>query len=155
MNASKGVIEGKDNDRDDVSGMVGELQRLTDSHEKVRLAGQTYRRLRILYLVGSSFPWRAIEYDREAPRKRMLCFREFNQLQRFVIEQFAWERAYEKFVSEQMATPAGLPGITTDWLPSHSFDAMLEAYGDEIGDHTHRIAADRIVNLPHAVGKSA
>ena len=155
MNASNGVTEGNDHERDEVSRIVGDLQRLVDSHEKMQLASQAYRRLRILFVVGSSLPWRAIEFDREVPRRRMMCFREFKQLQRFVLEQFAWERAYEKFVSEQMATPADLPGITTDWLPSYSFDAVLEAYRGEIGDRTYQTAADRIVNLPHAVGMSA
>jgi hypothetical protein len=155
MNATYGLTEAKDKDRDDVSGIVGELQRLADSHETVQLAAQANRRLRILFVVGSSLPWRAIEFDREVPRRRMMCFRKFAQLQHFVLEQFAWECAYEKFVSEQMATPADLPGITTDWLPSYSFDAVLEAYRHEIGDRTYRSAADRIVNLPHAPGMSA
>jgi hypothetical protein len=155
MNATYGPTEAKDNDRDDVSGMVGVLQRLADSHETVQLPAQANRRLRILFVVGSSLPWRAIEFDREVPRRRMMCFRKFAQLQHFVLEQFAWECAYEKFVSEQMATPADLPGITTDWLPSYSFDAVLEAYRGEIGDRTYQTAADRIVNLPHAVGMSA
>jgi hypothetical protein len=156
MNATYGLTEAKDKeDRDDVSGIVGKLQRLADGHETVQLAAQANRRLRILFVVGSSLPWRAIEFDREVPRRRMMCFRKFAQLQHFVLEQFAWECAYEKFVSEQMATPADLPGITTDWLPSYSFDAVLEAYRHEIGDRSYRSAADRIVNLPHAPGMSA
>ena len=155
MNATYGLTEAKDNDRDDVSGIVWELQRLADSHGTVQVGAQTNRRLRILCVVGSSLPWRAIEYDREVSSRRMMCFRDFKQLQRFALEQFAWERAYEKFVSEQMATPAGLPGITTDWLPSYSFDAVLEAYRDEIGDRSYRTAADRTVNLPHALRISA
>jgi hypothetical protein len=154
MDAMYGLTEAKDNDRDDVSGIVGGLQRLADSHGTVQLAAKANRRLRILCVVGSSLPWRAIQYDREVPGRRMMCFREFKQLQRFALEQFARERAYEKFVSEQMATPAGLPGITTDWLPSYSFHAVLEAYRDEIGDRSYRTAADRIVNLPHALGIS-
>jgi hypothetical protein len=155
MNASNGLAEEKANDCDDVSGLVGELQRLADSHENMQFAGQAYARLRILFVVGSSLPWRAIEYDREVSRKRMMCFWEFKQLQRFVMAHFAWERAYEKFISEQLATPAGLPGITTDWLPSFNFDAVLETYRDEIDDRTYRTAADRIINLPYALGISA
>jgi hypothetical protein len=151
MNATDGLTERKDNDRDDVSRLVGDLQRLADSHETSQVAAKAYRRVRILFVVGSSLPWRAIEYDREAPSRRMMCFRQFEQLQRFVLELFAWERAYEKFVSEQMATPAGLPGITTDWLPYYSFDAALEAYGYGVGERAYRAAADRIVNLPHAL----
>jgi hypothetical protein len=155
MNAPYAPTDAKDYDGDDVSGTFGELQRLADCLGSVQLGTQASRRLRIMFVVGSSLPWRAIEYDREVPLRRMLCFREFKQLQRFLLEQLAWERAYEKFVSEQMATPAGLPGITTDWLPSYSFGAALEAYRDEIGDRTYRVAADRVVNLPHALGKSA
>jgi len=155
MKTTSGLTEARSSDRDDVSAIVGELQRLADSQETMQLAGQANRRLRILFVVGSPLAWRAIEDDRKVPRRRMMCFRDFEQLQRFVLEQFAWERAYEKFVSEQMATPAGLPGITTDWLPSYSFDAVLEAYRDEIGDRTPWTSADRIVNLPHAFGISA
>ena len=151
MNATYGLTEAKHNDRDDVSGIVGDLQRLADSHEAAQLAAQTNRRVRILFVVGSSLPWRAIEYDREAPSRRMMCFREFEQLQRFVLELYAWERAYEKFVSEQMATPEGLLAITTDWLPSYSFDVALAGRRDAIDDRRYRAAADRIVILPHAL----
>jgi hypothetical protein len=151
MSATYGMTEAKDNDSDDVSRMVGDLQRLADSHETVQLAAQAIRRLRILFVVGSSLPWRAIEYDREVPTRRMMYFREFKQLQRFVLELYAWERAYEKFVSEQMATPEGLLAITTDWLPSYSFDVALAGRRDAIDDRRYRAAADRIVILPHAL----
>jgi hypothetical protein len=151
MNATDGLTESKDDDRDDVSRLVGDLQRLADSHEISQIAAHANRRVRILFVVGSSLPWRAIEYDREAPSRRMMCFREFQQLQRFVLDLFAWERAYRKFVSEQMATPAGLPGITTDWQPYYSFDAALEAYRSGVGERAYRAAADRIVILPHAL----
>lgn len=155
MNATNALTEATRNGGDDVSAIVGKLQRLADSHETMRLVGQANRRLRILFVAGSPLAWRAIEDDRRVPRRRMMCFRHFEHLQRFVLEQFAWERAYQKFVSEQMATPGGLPGITTDWLPSYSFDAVLEAYRDEIGDRTQWTAADRIVNLPDTLGISA
>jgi len=151
MSATFGLTEARDNGRDDVSRMVGDLQRLADSHVTVQLATQTIRRVRILFVVGSSLPWRAIEYDREVPTRRMMYFREFKQLQRFVLELYAWERAYEKFVSEQMATPEGLLAITTDWLPSYSFDVALAGRRDAIDDRRYRAAADRIVILPHAL----
>jgi hypothetical protein len=47
MSATYGMTEAKDNDSDDVSRMVGDLQRLADSHETVQLAAQAIRRLRI------------------------------------------------------------------------------------------------------------
>jgi hypothetical protein len=154
MNTTHGRTEAKGSNKDDVSGIVAELQRLADSHETVQLAARVNRRLRILFVVGSSLPWRAIECDRELPRRRMMCFREFKQLQRFVVERLDRERAYEKFVSEQMATPADLPGITTGWLPSYSFGDVLEAYRDEIGDRTYRTAPDRVIKLSLAPGIS-
>jgi hypothetical protein len=149
MNATYRLPEARDDDSDDVSGIVGKLQRIADSQGAVHLAAQTNRRLRILFVVGSSLPWRAIEYDREVTRKRMMCFRDPKQLQRFALARFECERAQEKFVREHLVTPGGLPGITTDWLPSHCFDAALEAYREEIGGRPDQTLADRIVTLPH------
>ncbi len=154
MNATYGLAEANDDDSDDVSGIVGELQRIADSRGTVDLAAQANRRLRILFIVGSSLPWRAIEYDREMSRKRMMCFRDFMQLQRFALAHSDRERAHEKFVREHLATPGGLAGITTDWVPSHSFAAVLEAYLDDIDERAYRILADRIVALPPSRGIS-
>jgi len=155
MNATFGLAEANDNDIHDVSAIVGELQRVADSHGTINLAAQTNGRLRILFVVGSSLPWRAIEYDREVSCRRRMCFRDSKQLLRFARAQFDCERAHEKFVREHLATPGGLPGITTDWLPSHSFDAVLEAYCDEISDRPYRTLVDRIATLPYSLGISS
>jgi hypothetical protein len=140
------VCEAQDDGVHDASVIVGELQRFADSHETVQPAEQANGRLRILFVVGSSSPWRAIENDREVSHRRMMCFRDFTQVQRFVLDHFDRQRAYEKF-AEHLATPAGIPGITAESLPSHSLYAVLDAYRDEIGDRPYRTVADRIVTL--------
>jgi hypothetical protein len=93
---------------DDVSVTVAQLQRIADisgsSHPPERSVG----RLRIMFVVGSSWPWRAIESDRASPGKRMMCFREPEQIQRIVLERLDWRRADEQFVAEHMATPGNL-----------------------------------------------
>jgi hypothetical protein len=132
---------------DDVSVTVAQLQRIADisgsSHPPERSVG----RLRIMFVVGSSWPWRAIESDRASPGKRMMCFREPEQIQRIVLERLDWQRADEKFVAQHMATPGNLPGITSDWVPSHSFDAVFESYRRGARQQIDQTAPNRIVNL--------
>jgi hypothetical protein len=100
-----------------------------------------------MFVVGSSWPWRAIESDRASPGKRMMCFRESEQIQRILLERLEWQRADEEFVAEHLATPGSLPGITSDWVPSRLFDAMFESYRLEIREQGYQTRPDRIVNL--------
>ena len=129
---------------DDVSVTVAELQRIAD------ISGPSHRaigRLRIMFVVGSSWPWRAIESDRASPRNRMMCFRESEQIRRIVLERLDWQRADDQFVAEHLATPGNLPGVTSDWVPSHSFDTVFESYWLGIREQMYQTAPDRIVNL--------
>jgi hypothetical protein len=137
----------------DVSLTVAELQRIVDTSAPSHPADRSIGRLRIMFVVGSSWPWRAIESDGGSPNKRMTCFREPEQIQRIVLEHLDWQRAAEQFVREHMATPGNLPGITSDWVPSHSFDALFGSFRLGTREQIYRSASDdvgsvRIIRLP-------
>ena len=132
---------------DDVSVTVAELQRIADTSGPSHPPGRSIGRLRIMFVVGSSWPWRAIESDGASPDKRMMCFRESEQIRRIVLEHLDWQRAAEQFVAEHMATPGNLPGITSDWVPSHSFDAVFESYRLGTREQIYRTASDRMGSI--------
>ena len=132
---------------DDVSVTVAELQRIADTSGPSHPSDRSIGRLRIMFVVGSSWPWRAIESDDASPDKRMMCFRESEQIRRIVLEHLDWQRAAEQFVAEHMATPGNLPGITSDWVPSHSFDAVFESYRLGTREQIYRTASDRIGSI--------
>jgi hypothetical protein len=139
---------------DNVSATVAELQRIA------HISGSSHPigRLRIMFVVGSPWPWRAIESDRASrasPRQRMMCFRESEQIQRMLLERLDWQRTDEQFVSEHMATPGNLPGITSDWVPSHSFDDVFESYRLRSREQRYQTAPDRVVNLGRTAQWSA
>ena len=133
--------------RDDVSVTVAELQGIADASGPSHPPDRSIGRLRILFIVGSSLPWRAIESDGASPNNRMMCFGESEQIRHFVLEHLAWQQAAEQFAVEHLATPGNLPGITSDWVPSHSFDAVLESYRLATREQMHRTAPDRIGSI--------
>ena len=132
---------------DDVSVTVAELQRIADMSGPDHPPHRSSERLRIMFVVGSSSPWRAIESDGASPRRRMMCFRESEQIQRILLERLDWQRAEEEFAAEHLATPGNLPGITSDWVPSHSFDAVFESYRLGSREQIYQTAPDRVVKL--------
>jgi len=139
-----------------VSLTVAELQRIVDTSGPSHPAGRQIGRLRILFVVGSAWPWRAIESDGASLNKRMMCLREPEQIRRIVLKDLGWRRAAEQFVTEHMATPGNLPGITSDWVPSHSFDAVFESFRRGIREQIYRTASDdvgaiRFIRLPAKV----
>ena len=140
---------------DDVSVSVAELQRIADMSEPDHPPHRLSERLRILFVVGSPLPWRAIESDHASSRKRMMCFRESEQLERILLERLDGQRAEEEFVAEHLATPGNLPGITSDWAPSHSFDAVFESYRLASREQIYQTAPDGVVNLGRAAQWSA
>jgi hypothetical protein len=136
----------------DVSVTVRELQRIADTSGPGDPRLRSIGRLRIIFVVGSSWPWRTIESDRASPHKRMMCFRESEQIQRILLERLEWQRADEEFVAEHLATPGSLPGITSDWVPSRLFDAMFESHRLETRERSYQITPDHIVNLSRTRG---
>jgi hypothetical protein len=133
---------------EDVSVTVTELQRISDASGPGHPPHRSTGPLRIMFVVGSAWPWRAIESDRASPHKRMMCFGRSEQIQRILLERLDRRRDAEEFVAEHLATPGGLPGITSDWVPSHLFDAVFESYRLGTRERSYQTKPDRIVNLP-------
>jgi hypothetical protein len=136
----------------DVSVTVAELQRIADSSRPSQPPRRTIGRLRIMFVVGSSWPWRAIESDRASSHRRMMCFRDSEQVQRVLFERLDLQRVDEEFVAEHLPTPGSLPGITADWVPNHLFGAMFESYRLGTREERDHTKPDRIVNLAHTLG---
>ena len=136
----------------DVSVTVAELQRIADSPRPGHPPYRSIGRLRIIFVAGSSWPWRAIESDRASPSKRMMCFRESEQIRRILLERLDRQRNDEEFVAEHLATPGSLPGITSDWVPSHLFDAVFESYRLGTREQGYQTTPDCIVNLARTRG---
>lgn len=132
---------------DDVSVTVAELQRIADISGPSYPLDRSFGRLRIMFVVGSSCPWRAIESERAWTGKRMMCFRQSEPIRRIMLERLEWQRADKRFVTEHMATPGNFPGITSDWVPSRSFDAVFETYRLGTREHWYHTAPDCVVNL--------
>jgi len=136
----------------DVSVTVAELQRIADTSGAGARPPRSIGRLRIMFVAGSRWPWRAIESDDASPHKRMMCFGESEQTQRILVERLDRQRVDEEFVAEHLATPGGLPGITSDWLPSHLFDAVFESHRLHTSEQGYQTTPDRIVKLARTRG---
>jgi hypothetical protein len=137
---------------EDVSVTVTELQRIADTFGSGHPSHRSSGRLRIMFVVGSAWPWRAIESDRASAGKRMMCFRKSEQMQRILLERIERQRDDEELASQHLATPGGLPGITSDWVPSHLFDAVFESYRLGTRGRSYQTTPDCIVNLAHTRG---
>jgi hypothetical protein len=149
---AQSVQDQRGNAPNEVSVTVAELQRIADSSGPVHPTHPSIGRLRIMFVVGSSWPWRAIESDRAAPGKRMMCFRDSEQIQRLLLARLDRQRADEEFVAEHLATPGGFPGITSDWVPSYLFDAVFELHRLQTSEEGYQATPDRIVKLAGARG---
>jgi hypothetical protein len=147
---AQSVQDQRGNDPNDVSATVAELQRIADSSGPGHLRHRSIGRLRIMFVVGSSWPWRAIESERASPGERMMCFGESEQIRAMLFERLDRQRVDEEFVADHLATPGSLPGITSDWVPSHLFDAVFESY--RLGEQGYQITPDRIVKLARTRG---
>lgn len=81
------------------------------------------------FVADAANPWRLVETGRSRNgrmrRKRMLCFGSLDEIQHAVEERLAWATADEQFRANHMATVAGLPGVTGDWVPSKDFDLIF------------------------------
>ena len=137
---------------EDVSVTVTELQRIADTFGSGHPSHRSSSRLRIMFVVGTAWPWRAIESERASAGKRMMCFRKSEQIQRILLERLERQRDDEEFASQHLATPGGLPGITSDWVPSRLFDAVFESYRLGTRGRGYQITPDCIVNLARTRG---
>jgi hypothetical protein len=130
----------------DMHETIADLQRIADAFGPEDPPEGAVGRLGILFVVGSSLPWRAVEFGRSTRRRRMMCFRESDQIRLLLLERLEWQRADQLFVRDHMAT-GRLVGITTDWVPTHAFEAVFETYRRGTLEHIYRSAADHVVNL--------
>jgi hypothetical protein len=85
--------------------------------------------LRVAFVADTPAAWRLIETECLASgrpcRVRMLCFGSFEEIRRAVQERLNWAAADQQFCATQMATPAGFPGVTADWVHSKDFDLIF------------------------------
>jgi len=137
---------------EDVSVTVTDMQRIADTFGSGHPSHRSSGLLRIMFAVESAWPRRAIESDRASPGKGMMCFRKSEQIQRILLERLERARDDEEFASEHLATPGGLPGITSDWVPSHLFDPVFESYRLGTREQGYQTTPDCIVNLAHTRG---
>jgi hypothetical protein len=83
----------------------------------------------VAFVADAVCPWRLVETERSTSgrlrRKRMLYFRSLDEILNAVEERLAWATADEQFRANHMATTAGLPGVTGDWVPSKDFDLIF------------------------------
>jgi hypothetical protein len=90
----------------------------------------SYTTLRVAVVVGDSLPWRivesiAISMRPGTYRRKMSYFRTAEEAERSVRERIEWRLADSRFARQHMNTPGDFPGITTDLVPQHLFDAMF------------------------------
>lgn len=120
--------------RDAISNVLADLQRIAATFSLPRPTSESVITLRVVFVAGATSPWRLIETVRSNSGwgRQMLCFDSLDQLSRAVEERLAWQRADEQFVARHMATPAGSPGVTGDWVHSKQFDSIFGATRDAI-----------------------
>ncbi len=90
----------------------------------------SYATLRIAVVVGDALPWRIVESVANSMRpgaygRKMSYFRTAEQARRSVRERIEWRLADNRFARQHMNTPGDFPGITTDLVPQHLFDAVF------------------------------
>lgn len=106
---------------------LARLQLLALEFSRSHLGRELGSALWVAFVVGAIHPWRLVETERSTSGRRMrltrmLCFRWLDEIRSAVEERLAWATADDQFRATHMQTPAGLPGVTGDWVPSKDFD---------------------------------
>ena len=116
-------------DADRILSALAGLQLLAVEFSQSSTAKELGHALWVAFVADAANPWRLVETERlvsgRLRRKRMLCFRSLDEILHAVEERLAWASADEQFRANHMATTAGLPGITGDWVPSKDFDLIF------------------------------
>jgi hypothetical protein len=85
--------------------------------------------LRVAVVVDAPSPWRLIEAERlsggRLRRVRMLCFASFEEMRGALQRRLDWVAADQHFRATHMATLAGYPGVTADWVHSKDFGSVF------------------------------
>lgn len=120
----------RESDASRIVSALTELHVLARAFSESSTATEFGTSLRVAFVAGAASAWRLIETDRIASglrRVRMLCFGSFEEIRRAVQERVDWAAADQQFRETQMATPAGFPGVTADWVHSKDFDRIFSA----------------------------
>jgi hypothetical protein len=108
---------------------LAELQSLALEFSQSSTAVELGTALWVAFVVDATHSWRLVETVRSASgslrRRDMLCFRSLDEIRSAVEERVAWTLADWQFRATHMYTPAGLPGVTGDWVPSKDFDLIF------------------------------
>ena len=132
-----------------ISNAIAGLQAMASGFSQSSPVAPSVITLQVVFVVGAANAWRLIEIERSmnACRRRMLCFDSASQIRRAIDERLAWQRADERFVANNMATPGGFPGVTADWVPSKDFDWILGPARDAIRKELCATSARLTVSL--------
>jgi hypothetical protein len=118
-----------DSDAGRILRALAGLQLLAVEFSQSSTAMELGTALWVAFVADAAHPWRLVEKEHATSgrlrRKRMLCFRSLDQILSAVEERLAWATADEEFRTNHMATTAGLPGVTGDWVPSKDFDLIF------------------------------
>jgi hypothetical protein len=107
---------------------LAELHVLARAFSESSTATEFGTTLRVAFVAEAASAWRLIETDRIPSglrRVRMLCFGSFEEIKHAVQQRVDWAAADQQFRATRMATPAGFPGVTADWVHSKDFDAIF------------------------------
>jgi hypothetical protein len=121
--------------RDEVSKALTDLQKIAGAFSQELPGEQSVVTLQVIFVVGARPAWRLIETTRFSSghrRRHMLFFDSLDAIKRAVGRYLAWQHADKQLLLTHMATPAGLPGVTTDWVPSTLFEAFFASLRDSI-----------------------
>jgi len=132
-----------------IPNAIAELQAMVGTFSQSRPTAPSVLTLQVVFVVGAPSAWRLIETERSQStrRRRMLCFDSSAQIRRAIDERLAWQRADERFVANNMATPGGFPGVTADWVPSKDFEWILGPTRDAIRKELCATSARLTVSL--------
>ena len=112
-------------DADRILSALTALQLLAAEFSQSSTAMELGSALWVAFVADAACPWRLVETERSSSgrqrRKRMLCFRSLDKILHAAEERLDWATADEQFRANHMATTAGLPGVTGDWVPSKDF----------------------------------
>jgi hypothetical protein len=133
-----------------LSNEIAELQTMASAFSQSPPALLPVTTLQVVVTIDAARGWRLIETMRSASgrRRQMLCFDSREQIRRALEERLAWQRADGQFVATNMATPGGLPGVTSDWVHSKDFDLIFGPTRDALRKSICTTSAQCTVALP-------
>jgi hypothetical protein len=135
-----------------VGTQLQDLQRLANVCGQMQSTAQVLTRIQILYVSGVEAPWRMVESDQSIHSgnyysRWMFVFDDAEQLRRTLLERAAWQQADLRFQEENMSTPGGFPGVTTDLVPTDRFDLVFATVRAAIKEEICVTTPQRTVRL--------